>query len=78
MIQNFHGGFFKLEMLVVFTTAFLLGTLFEFQITAKNTVFSPNLLVWKLRGKAQFRHLRIAQNYAELCLSTKFPPQQIK
>ena len=35
--------------------------------TAKNTVISPNFLVWKFRGKAQFPHSfgQIAQNYAE-------------
>ena len=31
--------------------------------TVKNTVISPNFLVWKFCGKAQAQ--RIAQNYAE-------------
>ena len=35
--------------------------------TAKNTVISPNFMVWKFCGKAQFPHSfgRIAQNYVE-------------
>ena len=35
--------------------------------TAKNTVISPNFLVWKFCGKAQFPNSfgRIARNYAE-------------
>ena len=35
--------------------------------TAKNTVISPNFLVWKFCGKAQFLHSfgRFARNYAE-------------
>ena len=37
-------------------------------ITAKNTVVSPNFLVWKFCRKAQFLHSigRIARNYAEI------------
>ena len=40
-------------------------------VTAKNTVISPNFLVWKFYGKEQFPHSfgRIAQNYVE----TSFP-----
>ena len=35
--------------------------------TAKNTVISPNFLVWKFCGKAQFSHSfgRIARNFVE-------------
>ena len=36
--------------------------------------------MWKFCGKAQFPHSfrRIAQNYAERCLSAKFPHQEIR
>ena len=36
-------------------------------LTAKNTLISPDFLVWKFCGKAQFPHSfgQIAQNYAE-------------
>ena len=36
-------------------------------VTAKTTIISPNFLVWKFFGKAQFTHSlgRIAQNYVE-------------
>ena len=36
-------------------------------ITVKNTLISPNFLVWKFCGKAQFLHSfgRFARNYAE-------------
>ena len=36
-------------------------------LTEENTVISPNFLVWKFCGKAQFPHSfgRIARNYAE-------------
>ena len=36
-------------------------------VAAKNSVISPNYLVWKFCGKAQFPHSvgQIAQNYAE-------------
>ena len=39
--------------------------------TAQNTVISPNFLVWKFCGKAQFLHSfgRIAQNDAETVLT---------
>ena len=48
--------------------------------TAKNTVITPDFLVWKLCGKAQFPHSfrRFAHNYAKLCLSAKFPHQEIR
>ena len=38
--------------------------------TANNTVISPDFLVWKFCGKAQFPHSfgRIARNYAETLL----------
>ena len=35
-------------------------------ITAKNTVISPNFLVWKFCGKAQFSHQEITWNYGIL------------
>ena len=37
------------------------------EYTAKNIVISPNFLVWKFRGKAQFPHsfVRIPRKYAE-------------
>ena len=49
-------------------------------ITAKNTVISPNFLVWKFFGKAQFPHRvgRIVQNYAETVPFIKFPHQEKK
>ena len=36
--------------------------------TMKNTVISPNFLVWEFCGKAQFPHSfgRIPQNYAKI------------
>ena len=49
-------------------------------ITAKNTVTSPDFLVWKFCRKTQFPHSfgRFARNYAEMCLSAKFPHQEIR
>ena len=44
-------------------------------ITAKNIVISPYFLVWKFCGKAQFRH---SFRMRKLCLSTKFPHQEIR
>ena len=43
------------------------------ELTAKNTVISPNFQVWKFCGKAQFPHSfgRIARNYAETVLFHK-------
>ena len=40
---------------------------YQYLITAKYTVISPDLLVWKFCGKTQFLHSFgwIAQNYAE-------------
>ena len=49
-----------------------------FDSIAKNTVISPNFLVWKLCGKAQFPHSfgSIAWNYAETVLFHKiFTPR---
>ena len=48
--------------------------------TTQNTVISPNFLVWKFCGKAQFLNSfgRFAQNYGGLCLSTKFSHQEIR
>ena len=48
--------------------------------TVKNTVNSPDFLVWKFSGKAQFPHDfgRIAQNYAETVPFCKFPHQEIR
>ena len=49
---------------------------------AKNTVISPDFLVWKFCGKAQFPHSfgRIAQNYAETVSLHKIstPGNQVK
>ena len=41
--------------------------MFSFKAYAKNTVISPNFLVWKFCGKAQFPHSfgRFAQNLQE-------------
>ena len=48
-------------------------TLSTILYTAKNTVISPNFMVWKFCGKAQFPHSfgRIARNYAETVLFHK-------
>ena len=48
-------------------------TLSTILYTAKNTVISPNFMVWKFFGKAQFPHSfgRIARNYAETVLFHK-------
>ena len=37
------------------------------QITAKNTIMSPNFLVWEFCGKAQFPHSfgQMTRNYVE-------------
>ena len=45
--------------------------------TAENTVISPNFLVWKFCGKAQFGHSfgRFVQNYAEI---VPFQQQEIR
>ena len=44
-----------------------LNQLLIISASAKNTVISPNFLVWKFCGKAQFPHSfgRIARNYAK-------------
>ena len=50
--------------------------------TAKNTVISPNFLVWKFCGKAQFPHSygRFVRNYAETLPFHKIstPENQVK
>ena len=50
--------------------------------TAKKTVISPNLLVWKFCGKAQFAHSfgLFAQNYGETVPFRKVstPGNQVK
>ena len=47
---------------------------------AKNTVISPNFMVWKFCAKAQFPHSlgESPETMRKLCLSTKFPHQEIK
>ena len=49
---------------------------------AKNTVISPDILVWKFCGKAQFPQslVRIARNYTEIVLfhKTFTPGNQVK
>ena len=45
----------------------------EYLIIAKNTIISPNFLVWKFCGMAQFPH-----NMPKLCISLKFPAQKIR
>ena len=48
--------------------------------TAKNAVLSPNFLVWKFCGKAQFRIVsgESPKTMRKLCLSIKFPHQEIR
>ena len=43
--------------------------MYRVYITAKNTVISPDFLVWEFCGKAQFLHSfgRFAPNYGKLC-----------
>ena len=43
----------------------------------KNTVISPNFLVWKFCGNAQFPH-SVGRIYAKLCFSTKYTHQENK
>ena len=52
-------------------------TLWDNTSTAKNTVIPPSFLVWKFCGKVQFLHCK-AQLMRKLCLSTKFPHQEIR
>ena len=59
------------ERIFKLMNSFVNDTLRKVSITAKNTVISPNLLVWKFCGKVQFP-LR------KLCLSTKFSHQKIR
>ena len=42
-----------------------------YSYTAKNTVISPNFLMWKFCGKSQFP--RFLGNYAETALFHKIP-----
>ena len=44
--------------------------------TVKNTIISPNFLVWKFCGKAQFPHS--FGRMRKLCFSTKFPYHEIR
>ena len=48
--------------------------------TAKNTVISLNFLVWKFCGKVQFRIVlgESPETVRKLCLSIKFPHQEIR
>ena len=50
------------------------------QYTAKNTVISPNFLVWKFCGKAQFPHSfgRVTRNYGETVHSHTWKLGEIK
>ena len=50
------------------------------KFTAKNTVISPNFLVWKLCERNSFRIVSgdSAEAKRKLCLSTKFPYQEIR
>ena len=49
-------------------------------ITVKNTAISPDFLVWKFFGKAQFLHSsgESPETMRKLCLSAKFPHQEIR
>ena len=49
-------------------------------LTASNPVISPNFMVWKFCGKAQFPHSfgRFARNYAETVPFHKFPHHEIR
>ena len=56
------------HFMIVLHTGYLLFVALHFYVyTTKNTVISPNFLVWKFCGKAQFPHCfrRIARNYTE-------------
>ena len=52
----------------------------EYISTVKNTVISPNFLVWKFCGKAQFPHSfgRIARDYAQIVPFHKILHQEIR
>ena len=68
------------EWIYIFMWLAYLRIIFWETSTAKNTVISPNFLVWNICGKAQFPHSfgRIAETMRKLCLSTKFPHQEMK
>ena len=53
--------------------------MFRVPYTAKNTEISPNFLVWKFCGKAQFPHSfgRIARNYAETAFPQNFDTRKL-
>ena len=70
----------KGERIFKLMSSFVNDTLRKISVTAKNTVISPNLLVWKFCGKVQFplSFRRFARNSEELCLSTKFSHQEIR
>ena len=48
-------------------------------ITGKNTIISPNFLLWKFCGKAQFPHSlgRIARKYAETAFPQNFRTKKL-
>ena len=70
-------GKYTFNLIVIFQQVF---TRTMKLITAKNNLISPDFPVRKFRGKAQFPHSfgQIARNYAQLCLSAKFPHQEIR
>ena len=49
-------------------------------VTVKNTVILPNFVVWKFCEKAQFPPSlgRYGKTMRKLCLSIKFPHQEIR
>ena len=49
----------------------------EYRTTALNTVLSPNFLVWKFSGNAQFLQ-RISRNYGETVCFHKIPHSEIR
>ena len=49
----------------------------EYRTTALNTVLSPNFLVWKFCGNAQFLQ-RISRNCAETVRFRKIPHSEIR
>ena len=56
------------------------ATLLDQAISAKNTVISPNLLLWKFCGKAQLPQSlgKLPGTMQKLRLSTKFPHEEIR
>ena len=53
---------------------------FAMILFCKNTIISPNFLVRKFFGKAQFLHSfrRSSETMGKLCFFTKFPQQEIR